>query len=336
MDDQDLGARFKLGVAQRRQGQFDEASKTFDQVAGIDKEFPGLALERGLLFEATGRADEALAAYEAALAKAPNDPDLMLRVGCGNVASGRAQQAEPLLRKVLTLRSASAETNHCLGRALLLQSKLADAQRLLDRAVELDPNRAEYHLYMGWAASEAGNLVKAERSLDQALRLDQALADGFWQRGVLRQRQGAVRDAVIDLRKALELRPSRLEVHAALAAALYDLGKEREALAEWALAVKAQPDNALWRFRYGRLLVQNQMGAQAVEHLAKAIELGEKETPAPRWLWEAHQSMARALGAQPAAAAHWEAFLRLGPQNSPYRGEAKAALKRLGRPWSGP
>ena len=336
IDPQDLGARFKLGVAERRRGKFDEASKSFDEVATSDKDFPGLALERGLLFEATGRADEALAAYEAALAKAPNDPDLMLRVGCGNVASGRAQQAEPLLRKVIALRPNSAETNHCLGRMLLLQNKLADAQRLLDRAVELDANRAEFHLYMGWAASEAGNLVKAEKSLNEALRLDQALADAYWQRGVLRQRQGAVKDAVVDLRKALELRPSRLEVHAALAAALYDLGKEKEALAEWALAVQAQPDNALWRFRYGRLLVQNQMGAQAVEHLGVALKLGEKETPSPRWLWEAHQSMARALGDQPGAVAHWEAFLRLGPQNSPYRGEAKAALQRLGKPWSGP
>jgi cellulose synthase operon protein C len=335
IDAQDLEARFKLGISQRRQNQFEEASKSFDQVAAVDKEYPGLALERGLLFEATGRGEDALKSYESALAKAPTDPDLMLRVGCGKVSSGLGQQAEPLLRKVMALRPNSAEPNHCLGRSLLAQNRLADAGKLLDRAVELDPNRAEFHLYMGWAASDAGNLVKAEKALDQALKLDQGMADAYWQRGVLRQRQGMVRDAITDLRKALELRPSRQEVHAALAAALYDFGKEAEALAEWALAVKAQPDNALWRFRYGRLLVQNQMSAQALEQLKIAIELGEKQTPAPRWLWEAHQSMARAHGETPAAIEHWEAFLRLGPQNSPYRGEAKAALKRLDKPWSG-
>ncbi len=334
-DSEDLAARFKLGVALRRQGKFEDASKTFDNVAAVDKEYPGLALERGLLFEATGRADEALKAYEAALAKAPNDPDLMLRVGCGNVAAGRGQEAESILRKVIAARPNSAETNHCLGRALLHQGRLADAQRLLDRAVELDGNRAEYHLYVGWAASDAGDLIKAERALDQALKLDQALADAFWQRGVLRSKQGAVRDAIADLRKALELRPSRYEAHAALASSLYDFGKEHEALGEWKLAVEAQPDNPEWRFRYGRLLVLNQMMAPGREQLGKALELAAKQNPSPRWYWEAHQMMAQALGETPAAVEHWEAFLRLGPQNSPYRRDAKAALQRLGHPWSG-
>ena len=336
LDAGDLAARFKLGVAERRQGKFDLATKTFDQVAASDPDYPGLALERGLLFEASGRTDEALKSYESALAKAPNDPDLMLRVGCGNVAAGRGVEGEKLLRKVLVARPNSAETNHCLGRALFLQGRLADAQRLLDRAVELDPNRAEYHLYVGWVASDSGNFAKAETALNTALKLDQALADAYWQRGVLRSRQGAVRDAIVDLERALALRPSRYEAHAALADALYDFGKERQALVEWKLAIDAQPDNAQWRFRYGRLLVINQQAEAGREQLARAIAGAEQQTPPPRWLWEAHHMMARAIGNSIQAAPHWEAFLRLGPPDSPYRGEAKAALSKLGKPWPGP
>jgi cytochrome c-type biogenesis protein CcmH/NrfG len=60
LDSEDLSARFKLGVAQRRDSKFDDASKAFDDVASVDKEYPGLALERGLLFEASGHTDEAL------------------------------------------------------------------------------------------------------------------------------------------------------------------------------------------------------------------------------------------------------------------------------------
>ncbi len=197
LDGEDLGARFRLGVALRRDAKFEEAGKAFDAVAAVDKDYPGLALERGLWFEASGRTEEALKEYEGALAKAPKDPDLMLRVGCGKVSAGRAKQAEELLRKVLSERPNSAETNHCLGRALLLEgTRLAEALRLLERAVELDANRAEYQLYAGWAANEAGNVPKAERALAEALRLDQGLADAYWQRGVLRQRQGAARDAI--------------------------------------------------------------------------------------------------------------------------------------------
>jgi cellulose synthase operon protein C len=335
LDPDDLGAKFRIGGALRRDGQFEEASKAFDAVAAVDQDYPGLALERGLLYEASGRSEEALKQYEIALAKAPNDPDLMLRVGCGKVAANRAEQAEELLRKVLSQRPSSAETHHCLGRALLVQgTRLADALRMLERAVELDSNRAEYFLYVGWAANEAGNVPKAEKSLAEALRLDQGLADAYWQRGVLRQRQGAVRDAIADLSKALALRPSRHEAHAALADAYYDLGREVEAMKEWQLAIQAQPDNATWRFRYGKLLSANRQNEAAVEQLSRALALVENVDPPPRWRWEAHHALARSLGASPEAAKHWEQFLRLGPRDSPYRAEAKAYLEKIGRPWT--
>lgn len=336
LDAEDLGAKFKLGVALRRDGKFEEALRAFEEVSAVDREYPGLALEHGLLYEASGETEKALQAYEGALQKAPDDPDLLLRVGCGYASAGRSKEAQPLLRKVLAVRPMSAETNHCLGRALLAEgSRLADALRMLDRAVELDPHRAEYHLYVGWAANEAGNVPKAQKALNTAIELDQGLADAYWQRGVLRSRQGSVREAIADLTRALALRPSRYEAHAALADAYYDLGKEALALAEWRKAVTANPDNATWRFRFGKLLAANQMNDAARVELAAALELAEKTPEPERWVWEAHHFMARALGNRPEAAEHWAAFLRQGPLDSPYRAEAKAALQRLGKPWSG-
>lgn len=331
LDSEDLGARFRLGVAYRRDKKHELAFKAFDQVAAADPDYPGLALERGMLYEATGRSEEALRAYEAARQKAPNDTDLMLRVGCGYATAGRGKEAEELLRKVLTSRPTSAETHYCLGRALFSDSsRLADALRLFERAVELDPHRAEYHLYAGWASRESGNLPKATRSLDQAVSLDQGLADAYWQRGILRQQQGAVKDALADLLRALELRPERQEIHAALADAYFDLGREAQALAEWKLAVQAQPENSTWHFRYGKLLVANHMNDLARVELSKALDLHEKSPAGDRWLpWEAHLLLARAIGPKGEAIPHWNEFLRLGPVDSPYRAEAKAALDRL-------
>jgi tetratricopeptide (TPR) repeat protein len=336
LDPKDIGTKFQLGVVLRRDRKFDLAGKVFDEVAQVDRDLPGLALERGLLYEQSGRTEEALKAYEAALAKAPNDLDLMLKVGCGKVSSGRGKEAADLLRKVLLERADSAETNHCLGRALLVEGKnLAEAERMLERAVELDVNHPEYYLYVGWAANEAGHVAKADKALGKAIELDRGLADAYWQRGVLRARQGAVRDAVSDFKKALELRPTRFEAHATLADAYYDLGMEDQAMLEWEQAVTADGENATWQFRYGRLLVANRRDEAGRSHLSKAIELGQTAEPRPAWLWEAHHMLARALGKRPEAITHWEQFLRLGPHDSPYRAEAIAALKRLGRPWSG-
>lgn len=336
LDAADLRALFQLAVTLRRAKRLDEAQAAFDRVATVDKEYPGLALERGLLHEVAGRADEALEAYEAALAKAPDDLDLMLRVGCSNAAAGRAKEAEALLRKVLAQRPNSAETNHCLGRALLLDpTRLADAQRSLERAVNIEPNRADYHLYVGWAANEARNFAKAAQELEKALSLDQSLADAYWQRGVLLARQGAVKDAIVDLQKALELRPSRHEAHAALADVYYDLGREAEALSEWQKAVSAMPDQSAWRFRYGKLLLANRQIGAAEAQLKEALALVAKERTEPLWVPEAHLLLAQALGVQPAAIEHWEAYLNQGPKNSPYRADAKAALRKLGKRWIG-
>ncbi len=333
LDPEDVGVRFKLGSALRRNRDFDEAAKAFDQVAAVDKDYPGLALERGLLFEAAGRTEEALKAYEGALSKAPNDTDLMLRVGCGRASTGNGTQAEELLRKVLVQRPQSAETHHCLGRAMLATgTNLAEAQRELQRAAELDANRAEYHLYVGWAANEAGRVQEAERALERALELDQGLADAYWQRGVLKYRTGAVRDAVADLKRALELNPTRAEAHAALADSYYDLGREADSMGEWQLAVAALPNNASWRFRYGKLLAANRRAADAVAQLQRALELAAPLTPQPRWLPEANYLLARSMGQRAEAVPHWQYFLKHGPKDSPYRSEAKKALAALGQP----
>jgi tetratricopeptide (TPR) repeat protein len=258
----------------------------------------------------------------------------MLRVGCGQVAAGSTERAADLLRKVLAQRPQSAETNHCLGRALLIHGNLADAMKKLERAAELDPNRAEYFLYVGWGANEAGDGAKAQQALQRALALDKGLADAYWQRGVLAYRQGRVKDAVADLRRALELKPSRREAHAALADAYYDLGMEAEALGEWRVAVEANPDDARWRFRFGKLLAANNNGEAAMVHLTRAVQLAERENPKPRWLWDAHLLLARTYGARAEAVPHWEAFLRAAPLDSPYRPEAEQALRTLGKPWT--
>jgi tetratricopeptide (TPR) repeat protein len=139
------------------------------------------------------------------------------------------------------------------------------------------------------------------------------------------------KDAIEDLTKALQLRPSRYEAHADLALAYYDIGREELALAEWQKAISANPKEPTWRFHYGKLLSLRLQNGPAAEQLKKAIELAaEKEGPAFPWLSEAHRLAAHSLGMSPAAIPHWQAFLKTGAANSPYRAEALAALRRLG------
>jgi tetratricopeptide (TPR) repeat protein len=336
LDANDVGVLFSIGVCHRKLNQFEEATRVFGEVAKVDPDLPGLPLERGLLLEQSGRTEEALREYESALAKAPDDPDLALRVGCSRVAAGDGAGARPLLGKVLEKRSHSAEAHHCLGRAYFLEDKFLEALQSLQRATELDPNRAEYFVYVAVVANAAGQVALAQQSVDVALQKDQGLGDAYWQKGVLLLRQGAALDALQAFDKALELRPSRYEVHADRAQAYYQLGKEVEALSEWRRALEHEDDNATWHFRFGKLLAARRMNREALPHLLRAIELGEKRAPTPPWLWQVHQLAASTLGPTAAALPHWRKFLEQSPEDSPYRDEAKQALARAGQAWTGP
>jgi tetratricopeptide (TPR) repeat protein len=324
----DLGTRFKLGVTLRRLRMFDDASRTFDQVAAADKDYPGLALERGLLFEETGQSERALEMYEDALRKAPNDIDLKLRVGSTQVMAGYAGKAEPLLREVLKDRPNSSEANHFLGRALLVRGiNLAEALRFLG-------NRAEYHLYVGWSANEAGQPGRAEKALRRALELDQELADAYWQRGVLLQKQGATLDALKDLEVALEKRPSRHEAYATMALCFQDQGNWPQAEEAWRKAIAGNDKNAEWHYRLGKIYASRGNRAGSAPELEQAITLAEApDRSTPPWLFDAHFLLAEAMrstGNREKAIRSYQRFLELAPRDNAYRKDAEQALEGLG------
>jgi tetratricopeptide (TPR) repeat protein len=333
----DISTKFLLGQTYRKMGKMDLASAALDEVVGLDKDYPGLALERGLLYEESGDIDKALEQFQSALAKAPDDPDLELRVGAAYIAIGRPADAVPVLRKVLEKRPDSAEANHFLGRAIFLQggATQADAMRYLKRATELDPNKAEYHLYVGWAANNSipAQLGLAKDEIDKALSLDKLLADAYWQRGVLEQKQGTVDDAIRDVTRALQLKPTRVDAHATLAAC-YDIKNDPNSeMAEWQKAIAGNPTIPEWRLRYGKMLLDRGNNAEAVKHLSFAATEGEKLDPRPGWLPDAEFGAAEALrktGAKDLAIEKYKRFLEIAPTSSPDRKDAMNALMNMG------
>ncbi len=343
LDSGDTRARFLGAVALTRLGRFDEALLAFQRVGETDKDFPGLAVERGRLFEESGRSAEALAEYESALKKTPDDPEVQIRVGCARAAAGQAQTAIPLLEAAAKAKPRSAEANFCLGRALFVMERYQDAVVRLERAISIDPSRAIYHLYSGWVASEMGRSMEAQKGFDEALALDKGLADAYWQRGRLRLKQGAAKDAIVDLEHARSLKPGLYDALADLAVAYADTGRMPKALELWEEAIARDADNPTWHFRYGKLLSSSGNGAMAAAHLRRAVDLvkeaelavkGTEKPKPPLWFWQANYLLGRELGVVPAAIPHWQAYLRLAPRDDPYRAEAERALRELGQPWS--
>jgi tetratricopeptide (TPR) repeat protein len=340
----DLASHFRLAVALRRVHKFDQAAAELDRVAKVDKDYPGLLLERGLLFEESGDVAKAIDQFKEALARAPDDPDLELRVGSAYVAIDRPDDAVPMLHKVLDARPTSAEAHHFMGRALLEQGgSQADALHYLKRAVEIDPNRAEFHVYLARAANDAtpAQLELARDEVDHALALDKENADAYWQRGVIERVEGAIDDAMKDERHALDLRPSRYEAHATLAECYEDKNQDAAALGEWARAIAGdgttvRPDGTVphsyWRYRYGKLLFEKGGRPASLAQLLPAVTAAEKMEIRPAWLAPLEYLTAEALrgaGRKADAVDHYRRFLEIAPPNSPDRADAKKVLETL-------
>jgi tetratricopeptide (TPR) repeat protein len=327
-----LATRFKLGQVYRRMRQFDAAVTVFDGITAVDKEFPGLALERGILFEETGQTEKALDMYNSALQKAPNDIDLLLRVGSTMVMAGQVKEAEPILRKVVTQRP-TAEGYHFLGRALLLKgSNLTEAMRYLERGVEGDPNRAEYWLYVGWAANETGNPSRAEETLKKALELDQNNGDAYWQRAVLRQKQSACLDALDDVKKALEKRPSRYEAYSTMARCLSEQSRWGETIEAWKKAIAGNDKVPEWHYRLGKVYESSGNRGAAHAELRRALELldpaVEKQTS---WAADAHRLAGESwqVSNPEQAEKHFRRYLELAPsEDAGYRREIERWLEQ--------
>lgn len=339
-DPNDVATHFRLGNTLRRMRRMEQAAAEFDKVLAVDKDYPGLALERGLLFEESGEVQKALEQFKGALQKAPNDLDLMLRVGAAYVAIGRPDEAIPMLKKVLEARQNSAEAQHYLGRAYLKKGGLdtTGAMRYLKRAVELDPNRAEYHLYVAWAANDSPtpDLGLARSEVDKALQLDKLLADAYWQRGDVLRKGGAVDDAIRDLKKALELRPNRIEAHASLAEAYELKNAPQLAEREWQQAVAGDQEQPYWRYKYGRILLEKKQAGAAKAHLQYATTQGMQVSPRPAWVIQAEFECAEALrltGSKQEAIEHYTVFMNISPPSNPDRADAAKWLRSMGSPY---
>ncbi len=333
----DLATRFRLGVAYRKMRKFDLATAEFDKIVEADKDYPGIALERGLLFEESGNVEKALEQFRSAYQKAPNDPDLALRVGAALVTIGKVDEGLPLLAKVKEKRPDSAEVNHYLGRAYLKKGgvEAAQAMRLLQRAAELDPNRAEYQLYVAWAANEAvpPQLGLARASIEKALSLDKLLADAYWQRGVLELREGAIDDAIKDLKHALELKPGRFEAYAALAECYEQKNDSFAAATAWQKAISGDDTRPFWRYHYGKLLLERGQAGEAARHLTFALTAAKKLEPKPGWLQRLAFDTGEALrktGQKKDAIDAYELYMSMATPTAPDRKDAIAALKSLG------
>lgn len=193
---------------------------------------------------------------------------------------------------------------------LLISSPLA-AQSHHSTAPKDKQNAAQAY-EEGQNAHERGDLGSAIRHYTTAITADPALFQAYYQRAVALLALGRDSDAIVDLRRVIELETRFARAHRALGKLLLDRGETEEAKRELARAIELEPKIADTRIYYASALLKTSESAKAADHLRAAIDQGEATALAYALLGVATERM----GKIDEALAHYSRAIELEPANA--------------------
>jgi len=218
---QSLPAQLRVASVIAKQGKLDESRAYLRGIVVKDdqQKVQILVAEAQILRDAN-RNDEAFSLLGRALEQNPDEPDLLYDHALTAEKLERFDVLETNLRKLIEVRPDHAHAYNALGYSFAERNtRLEEARTLIERALELAPNDAFIVDSMGWVL----------------------------------YRQGNVKGAVTELRRAWALRPDA-EIGAHLGEVLWSSGQREEANRIWDAALRDHPDNetllkTLRRFR---------------------------------------------------------------------------------------
>ena len=178
-------------------------------------------------------------------------------LGGALILEGREEEAHPHFEAAARINPRDPLSRINLGTYAQTHRQLREAAADYQAVIEMTSDQgllAQAYANLGAAQRELGDDDAAGRSYDQSLRLNPNQFNAWLGRGLLAEKQGKLTEAISDLSRSVELRPtprSYYELGRALALA----GRSREALDAYQQALKLAPDfseaqqgaDALWQ-----------------------------------------------------------------------------------------
>ena len=227
---------------------------------------------------------------------------------------GQEDEALEHFRRAVELEPAFAPAQTNLGQALLDRGQAEEALPHCQEAVRLDPNSAVMHHNLAQRAAGAGPAGRRPGRVPGSLRLNPNLAVAMPTSGSCSQREGQLADALVWLKKAVELEPNNATCHWEWLAELYDeLDEPDESIPCWEQVLALRPERPGPHVSLGSALQDAGRRAEAREHYLEALEIQPDSGPAHLNLGGLHEE----LGEMAEAEAAFRTALKLQPEFAP-------------------
>jgi tetratricopeptide (TPR) repeat protein len=184
-----------------------------------------------------------------------------------------------------------------------------DSTTLWTHAVACSPQTMLVHRLLGSALLDQRRTREAVQQLREALELKPHSVTTNYNLGTALAAAGRLDEAIFYYRRALEIRPDFAIAHCALASALTQQGRLDEALAHYRRSVELQPNDALAHEGMGGILVARGQFDEALPHCQRAIEIRPN-------LAMAHNSLGNILASRgkfDEALMHYQTALQVRP-----------------------
>ncbi len=219
-----------LGDVYRMLDRNKNAEQAYRRALELDPAYASAKIRLAHVLYRLGDNREALAIVEEARKKNPDDPILWVALANNAMRLGKPEDAIPWIEKFNKRQGKQVWGYALLGRAFTEKGDTQAAEKVFRQAIEIDPKTAQAYLWLGQLLVATGRRREADRALahfreNKTLRVRMRRL----QRSLLAEPNdvttlcrlararidlGRIQDAVVPLRRALELSPNNPEARA--------------------------------------------------------------------------------------------------------------------------
>jgi tetratricopeptide (TPR) repeat protein len=300
-------------------GEYDRALSWAKTAEPLRRGSAPLLAREGFILSAQGKITEAQKAFDGVLALEPNNVEARFGLALLDLARGKAASAVKRYEDALRLSPLNARALVSLALVYAQTGSETASRAAIEQALRAHASDPRVRYYAGYLAAKAGSLAEAASQCRVALSLRADYPEARTLLATVALRSGSPREAA-DLMEAAVAggKPSPAEWYL-LGAARAALDLDAQALAAFASALKAAPDDEISRLALESLLVRKfrledpARAPWAAFHFARAQEALKSDERA-------------------AALAEFRRGLRLDPYNAAGRLAYAELLKKLGYP----
>ncbi len=277
-DPEDLNVQVKLGLVQMELKHLDDAVKTFKKILVHNPSSDRIRYYLGTIYQEEKQPELAISELKSIQSGSKLYPDAALQVAYLLKQNQRASEARSFIADAI--QKAPKVPNLYLFQASLEEDEKQPkrAIKILEAATALFPEDEKLHYYLGSLYDRQGDVDRGLEQMETLLKLNPENVDAMNYVGYTWTQRGVrLNDVEKLLKKALVLRPQNGYIQDSWGWYLFVRGRVQQAVVELEKAVKLKPNESTILEHLGDAYLRSNLREKAIEEYLVAVKYAETD-----------------------------------------------------------